>query len=194
MRTRSINTKWKWVGALAAVFVPSMVMALTIPHEFNAGDPIVSADVNENFTAIATAVTTVETDLASLTDEVADLSTEVSVFGDDLGALSDQVDGLANDVGALGLDCETVTSTTVTIAPDGVNERTATCGAGTTLTGGGCAVGTPFLVGCIVGQPCGPFVPTSGSPSTTSQSYYCAMRNTDGVDRTLTARARCCSM
>lgn len=55
-----LNTTWKWIVATAAVFVPAASMAVTIPHDFTAGTPIVAAEVNANFAELETAVTSVE--------------------------------------------------------------------------------------------------------------------------------------
>jgi hypothetical protein len=112
---RRTSTYWKWVGALGAVFVPSAVLALTIPHEFQAGDPIVSADVNANFSAIATAVNDIE----------------------------DRVDDVEAGLGGLGLSCTTVEGEDELIQPDAVGTTFVNCESEPgILTGGGCRTGT----------------------------------------------------
>jgi len=51
--TSRINTKWRWLVALGAVFVPAVVTgAVTVPHTFSSGTPIHAAEVNENFEAL----------------------------------------------------------------------------------------------------------------------------------------------
>jgi hypothetical protein len=114
---RTTSTYWKWVGALGAVFVPSIVMALTIPHEFSAGDPILSAEVNANFSAIATAVTDLE----------------------------DRVDDVEDGLSGLSLTCETVVSADLEVDADATGSVNINCDgvAGSVLTGGGCRTGFP---------------------------------------------------
>lgn len=57
-----------FLAALVALGV--YAAAVTIPHMFSAGDPIVAEEVNENLATLASAVEAVEVEVDTLTDEV----------------------------------------------------------------------------------------------------------------------------
>ena len=49
-----MQTGWRWLGALGAVFVPALVMAaLELPFTFKSGGAIKASEVNANFEALA---------------------------------------------------------------------------------------------------------------------------------------------
>ena len=105
---RRYKSSSKWLGALLATLVPSLVFAVTVPNEFNAGDPISSADVNANFQALETAIN--------------ELTTQV----EDLQASSSQ------------LTCETVNSDTIRVDAGETGAIEASCPSNYSITGGGC--------------------------------------------------------
>jgi hypothetical protein len=57
----NITKHWRWAVAAAAIFVPAVAAgAVTIPFSFTSGTVIKAADVNANFTALKTAVDTLQ--------------------------------------------------------------------------------------------------------------------------------------
>ncbi len=59
------------VGIGVALLVPTVAVALTIPNTFNSGEPLSSADLNENFNAVRLEVESLEARVEELGAELA---------------------------------------------------------------------------------------------------------------------------
>jgi hypothetical protein len=89
----------RWLGVLAAILVPAIATAaLTIPNSFTSGTVIKSADVNANFAAVATAVSSDETSIVSLQNAVAALQNVTNSLQTSVTSLQSTVTSLQSTV------------------------------------------------------------------------------------------------
>ena len=97
--TNPRSRKWRWLGAAGAAFVPALAFAaLEVPHEFAAGDPIVAAEMNENFDAVQTEVNALE---ATLVEQQTELS------GHD-AAIAANASSASTNAGAIALNASDI--------------------------------------------------------------------------------------
>lgn len=92
------NAPFRLLFFLAAIAVLGIfAAAITLPHMFSAGSPIVAEQVNENFTAVSDAIEQLALDVSTLDETV----TGLGDFESNYAELSDRIDEVEGDVASL---------------------------------------------------------------------------------------------
>lgn len=185
----------RWLGVLAAVLVPAIATAaLTIPNTFTSGTVIKSADVNANFAAVATAVSSDQATIGALQSAVATLQTQVASLQTTVTTLQTSLTSVQGTVAAtpqvIGFAHFNTTLNAAGIASFGGSETTSvTAAAGfptiVTFTGKFPASITAAKVHILatpeVGDYTGLDAAVQGTPTSTSISIRVYTWETDNI-------------
>ncbi|MDH5632331.1 MAG: hypothetical protein OEZ10_04970 [Gammaproteobacteria bacterium] len=99
---RAYRRRSQLIGAAIIASSSIIAMAASVPNTFTSGSPALASDVNANFQALATAVTAMETKLASLSLETVNGQPTVRFSGVNLQVVNGQgTTGTVNGVGNL---------------------------------------------------------------------------------------------
>lgn len=76
------------IASALLLAIGSEAQAVELPHTFQAGSSAVAAEVNANFSALATAITTLQEEIATLNTALADSQVQVTALEDEVTTLN----------------------------------------------------------------------------------------------------------
>ncbi len=116
-KDRFHSRRWALGAATLALAIPAVALAsqVVVPHIFSSGDPIVAAEINENFDALAIGINDNDTRISSL-----EVVVDGSVTADEIGEVCSDGEVLKYSGGAWGcapdIDTNTDTNTTYSVS------------------------------------------------------------------------------